>query len=1248
MARLKRKQWILYGVGLLLLGLLLSMGLLVRLRSVAAAKQLVKTLSGGEYALDASAIRVDPTRMTIKVARFDIHPVHPATANNEFRFMADSISVNLRDVINLLLFKRLNVESFSLVRPTLELRVYEKDSIGNRVPIPLHQQVSKIQTVFFDVLQSLEVKSCDIRQATIAYYPDLNNNNSRYFINNLHLNITDLHLLKRVTNWNNNNEVSIRFELQNPLIEYPDTTIRVNLDQLLWDNRQRKFELNGLGFHKTITTIGDSTGFRLEGIELDSLNWNKLLTEGVVELAMLKASKGFFSSNDFRIRRKKDSTDEKDDANLLDIIGPIYVKQLSIDDIEFIGNSHTPRGKESFRVQGNAFDVKELVVDKNIPNKIAVKELQLKVKAYLESDSSKNFSSGFGELNINKNDLVLYDYFLQTRQKSRLGNNRIDVKRLTLTDLSIPELLQGRLKAEELIVSGANVKLQLQQRENRNNRVPWRRIQRAIGRKLEINTIRILDADLLITKEDQRSALVNATAFSAVISGKNLLDSRTLEALMNGNNSIDLPSLEMQLPGGWASMKGVIYRRQSISATSARGNMNNGNIQFNLKDIVAEKTNAAGIIKGSENNWLEALTIGSGNIDITFPEEKNTSATGNTQYYTSKFRSGPLRLKIAGKGINVLAITDSVSADDLYEAAGNFYWKNLYLKGRTLNIQLEKLKGSTGEYELGGNSENKISNGNWEIFTDKIYASVNLPNTRVIHNIETSKDIPRQISRLIFSKPHAEIHLLPLTAPTDKESTSSTILIPSISLEDPGIVLSRHEDGQEKQIASLDGGLVNTAAFTLTDGEWKSDSIDARFQNLKANPGNFKVDFPLLHFKMNDARIPTGESFKSGLAFLEVANAGLQHQKGANSFTLEGITGKLTSNMRFNSHRDSLKALLVTLPKIEATVSHFKQKNKDRITDLRGLKLNPANGTLSFDSLSWSSDLTREDFFQNQPFQTDLIQLSSGIGVINGLKMLPSSNDTVWKMNRLDLTNLNLQVDRDKRVPRDSISYRPLLAKTLQNIPFLFELDSITLKNSLVRYNEISEKTGAEGSILFANLDATILNIRNNSITKEDSLKIIANALLMDEGQIGFYFNQAYTDSLQRFQMRADLGKMELKSFTPMLKPLFGLEILKGHTDSVIVEVKGDDHLAIGKMHLDYRNLRIQLSREDGKRKGALTFLANTILRNKNDRTAAILQERMRDRSTFNFWGKIALSGLLGNLGLQNNERKIRAYKKQN
>jgi hypothetical protein len=362
---------------------------------------------------------------------------------------------------------------------------------------------------------------------------------------------------------------------------------------------------------------------------------------------------------------------------------------------------------------------------------------------------------------------------------------------------------------------------------------------------------------------------------------------------------------------------------------------------------------------------------------------------------------------------------------------------------------------------------------------------------------------------------------------------------------------------------------------------------------------------------------------------------------------LTGINTELQKSQYLNSSKDSLKKLVTSLPHLRMEIGHFMYEKHSRTLVAEKLKVDADKKKISFDSLNWISNISRDSFFAAMQYQTDLIQMKTGPGTVQGYRMSDLGVDTIWHVDAFSLSAMDLLVERDKRKPADSISYRPMLTGILMNLPFKFTLGRIDLTNSRIRYNEISDKTGKEGSIWFTAMDATVRNIRNMNLTEKDSLRINARTKLMNEGDLRFSFRQSYTDSLQGFFMLARMSKMDLNALSPLLFPLFNLRIDKGVADSLWLQVKANDYLAFGQMELDYRNLHLSLLRDNGRKKGMTSFLLNSLLRNQNEKSGIVYRERLRNKSIFNYWGKIALSGLLTNMGVQRDKKALKKYHKE-
>jgi hypothetical protein len=83
-----------------------------------------------------------------------------------------------------------------------------------------------------------------------------------------------------------------------------------------------------------------------------------------------------------------------------------------------------------------------------------------------------------------------------------------------------------------------------------------------------------------------------------------------------------------------------------------------------------------------------------------------------------------------------------------------------------------------------------------------------------------------------------------------------------------------------------------------------------------------------------------------------------------------------------------------------------------------------------------------------------------------------------------------------------------------------------------------------------------------------------------------------------------------------------------------------------------YRDLKVEfLNKKDQEKKTIvtrfITLVANGIIKGKNtSKTGSVYTARIRERSVFNYWIKIVLSGALTNAGIKSNSKQDKKYKK--
>ncbi|MCG7753543.1 hypothetical protein [Flavihumibacter cheonanensis] len=1247
MGRILRKHWILMGAGITLLVLGLVLGYLLRYRSVEAVEQLVNNLSGGQYKLSATSFRFNLFKFQINARNLHVAPTIDNDDNSLFEFKADSVSIQINNPIQLLLFKRLAVNKLILKSPYLELKRASKDSTRERPLRPLHIEIAAVQDVFFNVLSSLEVQQFRMSDGSVSIYPETSIHQRRFFLNHIYLALDDLHLLRKIKQWDNTNRVAVDFRLLKPTIEYPDSTLQVVLDKLVWQSKTRRFELSGLDFHKRVEDYKEKSGFRLENIELDSLNWNKLLTEGRIELGLLKAAKGYFTSNNIRFRRARNKDSVRIENSFLDVMGPIKIKTVQIDSIQFKGSTITRRGNESLEILGDNFYVSNLVVDNSLPNKIELDDLEFAVRGFLESDSNKTFQTGFDGMRIKKNQLTLQNYFLRASNRNKTANTSISTSQLILHNLSIPALLSGQLKADELDLISPNVRLQLAGKNTGKKLNPLREIQRTIRRKLQIETIRVFDADLQITASGAKKPLVSSTSFSAIISSNSVLRAGTLEELFDGKNRLEMPQLALRLKNFNVDLTNAVYEDNDLRASQAIGNTSENNIRFDLRNIHVQDINAAGIIEGKDTNWVRVIELGTGKVFIGHSTGKNKTSTKTRipQEMIRNIRTGKLELVLDQPGLSVNTSIDSIAVDSLRYENQQWTWFHYYLAGQKLKLNQDKLALSIGPY-LVSSEQSNLQEVQIQAKGNRFDLAGQMPGVQLSGSPASLKDPLASIKKAVLTSPDIKLVLKEVTEFEETAVTANRYTkLPALELIDPALNISRESEGRTIELFSNRGGNIQTDVININEGRVSTALVNLSLNKIIAMPE--KTNLHIGNFQLRASNFHLDRNLETTIQKVSLGQGNIDHQTDNYHLRINDIAVLNKEPILFSSKKEELRKFLENLPNINLAADEVFYKKKDRKWELYKTLLDADKKIIGFDSIRFSSLISKDSFLARASYQTDFIEFHAGKGRILGLNREIKEKDTIWLANRIELDQFNMEVERDKRKPEDTVSYRNMLPGLIKKIPLNLEIGSALLTKSRIQYSETSGKTGKQGTVWFNDLNLVAGPIKNFELRPTDSLRITATTLFMDSGHLRFGFHQAYLDSLYGFYLLARMGKMELNALSPLLMPLFNLHIKQGRADSVWLRVKGNDYFAYGHMELDYRKLKFELYDENGRKKKFTSFLANLLIKNRNGKKGLVYQERVQNKSTFNYWGKIALSGLMTNLGVKSNRKYLRNYKKE-
>jgi hypothetical protein len=481
------------------------------------------------------------------------------------------------------------------------------------------------------------------------------------------------------------------------------------------------------------------------------------------------------------------------------------------------------------------------------------------------------------------------------------------------------------------------------------------------------------------------------------------------------------------------------------------------------------------------------------------------------------------------------------------------------------------------------------------------------------------------------------------------------ILIPQLNVYQPEIEGTRFTQDNEARSIQVNGGIIQVSGLDI----------------FKTNPREVAVSNLLLDLSKPSFGILENWTLQPAKFWLQASrlrwSPGDMPRGFADSLMIQGI-GSLPV------FKDSLSAVRINTVKLSGWEFPFStdsilfrldktapwwvdgidvvSKGKQDIFHVYNLRAGNAPKQISFDSLTFAPLLGRDTFWASQPFQKDHISLHTGKGTIFNWQQ---SGQTIkgGHVDKLRLDYFSLTAARDKRYPVDTITYRPLLARKLQEIPIELTVDTIEIADGKITYHEIGEKWGLQGEFLMDKVSGSAYGFTTMQKSTRDSLVMDIRARMFGVAPMGLQFAQSYADSMQSFRFDIQLGSWRMLAANNLIAPLNSFEFTRGHSDTMWLQGWGNDMFAYGWTGFAYRRMRMGVLKEGNRSdyffSGPTNFFTNLILKNNNTGDVTpFYVDRLREKAIFNYWSKMVSGAMTGSMGVPGQKKKARkGMKKQ-
>jgi hypothetical protein len=357
--------------------------------------------------------------------------------------------------------------------------------------------------------------------------------------------------------------------------------------------------------------------------------------------------------------------------------------------------------------------------------------------------------------------------------------------------------------------------------------------------------------------------------------------------------------------------------------------------------------------------------------------------------------------------------------------------------------------------------------------------------------------------------------------------------------------------------------------------------------------------------------------------------------------------------LNLSSENKTIFRLLQGSPQFNAAFKGAALINEKNTFRMKGLRYVQAGQTIAVDSFRYAPAQPRDSFKKLATVQTEYMDTELASIVINNIDLAALERDTLFKARSIAVDGGQLNIFRDKGKPLPSMPVQPLPVHVLAALPLKLAVDTVALNNGAIAYTERNGKTGEEGIVTLNRIDAQLFPVRNIHIGPRDSLSMRAEGYLMDQAWMRLRVQESFTDSLGTFAMSVRMKPADLSVLNPALIPLVSVKFLSGTLDTVMMRATGNEYMALGEMKLFYKDLKVKFLKRGSETKksllaGLVTFAANNFVlkRHNTRRSGTVYFPRNRERSIFNFFIKMAFSGVASSVGAKKNKGYYRNYQR--
>jgi len=295
---------------------------------------------------------------------------------------------------------------------------------------------------------------------------------------------------------------------------------------------------------------------------------------------------------------------------------------------------------------------------------------------------------------------------------------------------------------------------------------------------------------------------------------------------------------------------------------------------------------------------------------------------------------------------------------------------------------------------------------------------------------------------------------------------------------------------------------------------------------------------------------------------------------------------------------------------------------------LKASTIQSTKSELKIDNFKLIPKYSRAEFVRKIPVEKDIYSTTIQSISLSKMDWGLEKDDFYFHSKNIVLDTVFANIYRSK-IPNDDLSKKPLYNKLLRELPFKLKVDSLTIRESVLEYEE--EKTFEKGAGLlsFNKFNMVVTNINSGfKAEKLPDVKIKVNCHFMNVSPLKVDWRFNVLDKSDGFAIKGTILNFPSEQLDPFTKPYMNVDV-EGKLNEVFFNFAGNDLKSSGNFAIKYNDLKVTVFKKNSRKEKNkfLTAVGNLFVKKDSGeklKEVEVEVDRIPEKSFYNFlWRSI-------------------------